>query len=243
VKRRLDDLLVERGLAADRKEAQAVLLSGVVLVDGQKQEKAGSQVDSQSEIWLTRKPAPYVSRGGLKLEGALEALGLDVSGFVCLDLGASAGGFTDCLLQAGAKRVYAFDVGTGQLDWRLQKDPRVIIRDRFNVRNISAEAVGEAVDLIVGDLSFISVRQILEPLKAFAGASFLLLIKPQFEAKREEVEKGGLISDQNKRLEILSRIKSCVVQEGYRILGEVTSPVRGQKGNQEHFLYLEYAKN
>jgi 23S rRNA (cytidine1920-2'-O)/16S rRNA (cytidine1409-2'-O)-methyltransferase len=242
VKRRLDDLLVERGFAQTRKEAVAILLSGVVLVDDQKQEKGGTEVESDAEIRLTSCPAKFVSRGGLKLEGALNALGLDLSGYVCLDLGASTGGFTDCLLQAGASKVYAFDVGTGQLDWRLRQDPRVIVRDRFNVRYLTPAAVDEAVDLITGDLSFISVRQILHPLRAFTESSILLLVKPQFEAEREEVEEGGLISDSSKRLEILERVKLFALGEGFAILGEVPSPILGQKGNQEFFLHLKYAE-
>jgi len=242
VKSRLDDLLVERGFAATRKEALAVLLSGVVLVNGQKQDKGGDEVDADCEIRLTGLPGKYVSRGGLKLEGALNSLGLNLSGYVCLDLGASTGGFTDCMLQAGASRVYAFDVGKGQLDWRLRQDSRVVVRDRFNVRNLTPAAVGEAVDLIAGDLSFISVRQILPALRAFAGSRILLLIKPQFEAEREEVEKGGLITDVEKRRDILERVRQFSVAEGFSILGEVPSPILGRKGNQEIFLHLEYAE-
>lgn len=234
-------MLVERGFAETRKEALAILLSGVVLVDGQKQEKGGSQIDSHAEIRLTSVAPQYASRGGFKLEGALRDLELEVQGFVCVDLGASTGGFTDCLLQAGARKIYAFDVGTGQLEWRLQKDPRVVVRDRFNVRYLAPSSVGEPVDLIVGDLSFISVRQILGPLKAFSGASILLLIKPQFEAEREEVEAGGLISDSRMRWKILERVKRSAVSEGYEVLGEVPSQILGQKGNQEFFLYLRYA--
>ena len=242
MKKRLDDLLVERGISGSRKEALALLLSGVVLVDGQKEEKAGSRVDERAEIRLTSKPSTYVSRGGLKLEGALKALELEVGGFVCLDLGASTGGFTDCLLQHGAKKVYAFDVGTGQLDWRLQQNPKVIVRDRFNVKNLTPAHVGEPVDLIVADLSFISIRRILQSLKAFVESTLLLLIKPQFEAKREEVEVGGLISDSTKRSEIVGRVKRFAVKEGYEILGEVPSPVLGRKGNQEFFVCLKYAE-
>jgi len=242
VKKRLDDLLVERGFARTRKKALAILLSGVVLVDGQKQEKGGTQVESDVEIRLTSRTDKYVSRGGLKLEGALSALELRVTGAVCVDLGASTGGFTDCLLQAGALKVHAFDVGAGQLDWRLQRDPRVIMHDRFNVRYLTPTIVGEAISLIVGDLSFISVRQILLPLQAFPDASILLLVKPQFEAEREEVEPGGLISNARKRREIVGRVKSFASEKGFSVLGEVPSQVLGRKGNQEFFLYLKYAK-
>jgi 23S rRNA (cytidine1920-2'-O)/16S rRNA (cytidine1409-2'-O)-methyltransferase len=242
LKKRLDELLVERGIAGTRRQALAILLSGVVLVDGQKEEKGGSQVEETAEIRLTSSPSKYVSRGGFKLEGALKALELRVTGFVCLDLGASTGGFTDCLLQAGAQKVFAFDVGTGLLNWRIQQDPRVIVRDRYNVRHLTPAEVGQPVDLIVGDLSFISVKQILQPLRAFEDSSLLLLIKPQFEAERDEVEKGGLISDSAKQLEILERVKNSVKKEGYEILGELPSPILGRKGNQEFFLYLKHAK-
>jgi 23S rRNA (cytidine1920-2'-O)/16S rRNA (cytidine1409-2'-O)-methyltransferase len=240
VKSRLDDLLVERDIAGTRKEALALLLSGVVLVNGQKQVKGGTRVENDAEIKLTRRPEKYVSRGGLKLEGALKTLGIDLTGLVCVDLGASTGGFTDCMLKAGASKVYTFDVGSGQLDWRLQQDSRVIVRDRFNVRHLSPEEVGEEVDLFTCDLSFISVRKILPALRAFVGSSFLLLIKPQFEAERDEVEKGGLISDPKKRKEILERVKQFSLAEGFKVLGEVPSPVLGQKGNQEVFLHLSY---
>lgn len=242
MKRRLDDLLVVRGFARTRDEALAILLSGVVIVDGQKQEKAGTRIDSEADIRLTSSSPRYVSRGGLKLEGALQALDLDVSGCVCLDLGASTGGFSDCLLKAGARKVYAFDVGHGQLDWRLQQDARIIVKDRFNVRSLTRAAVDEPVDFITGDLSFISVGQILPALRDFSGATILLLVKPQFEARREEVEKGGLISNDDKRLEILERVKSLALEEGFTVLGEVPSPILGRKGNQEFFLHLKHAE-
>jgi len=242
VKRRLDDLLVDRDLAATRKEALALLLSGVVVVDGQRQEKGGTSIDDEAEIRLTSRTPKYVSRGGLKLEGALETFGLDVSDGVCLDLGASTGGFCDCLLQAGARKVYAFDVGQGQLDWRLQQDSRVIVKDRFNVRYLSSAAVDDAVDFITVDLSFISVQRVLPALRDFSNAAILLLVKPQFEAERDEVEKGGLISNADKRLEIVERVKGIAQEQGFTVLGEVPSPIPGRKGNQEFFLYLEYAE-
>lgn len=242
MKKRLDELLVEGGFAQTRKKALAILLSGAVLVDGQKQEKGGTQVESSAEIRLIGRTDKFASRGGLKLEGALGALELRVAGAVCLDLGASTGGFTDCLLQAGALKVHAFDVGVGQLDWRLQRDPRVIMHDRFNVRYLTPTVVGEAVSLIVGDLSFISIKQILIPLQSFPDAVILLLVKPQFEARREEVEPGGIISDSRKRREIVERVKSFACEQGFSVLGEVPSPVLGRKGNQEFFLYLKYAE-
>jgi len=242
MKGRLDDLLVERGFAQTRKEALAILLSGVVLVDGQKQEKGGTEFERGVEIRLTSGPAGYASRGGLKLRGALDSLRLDVSGHICVDLGASTGGFTDCLLQAGARKVDACDVGTGQMDWRLRQDPRVVVRDRFNVRYLTPDDVGESVDLITCDLAFISVRQVLPQLRLFVESSILLLVKPQFEAERNEVEKGGLISTVKKRREIFERVKSFAMAEGFVILGEVPSSVQGRKGNQEFFLYLKHGE-
>jgi 23S rRNA (cytidine1920-2'-O)/16S rRNA (cytidine1409-2'-O)-methyltransferase len=241
VKKRLDDLLVERGLAKSRKEALAKLMSGVVLVDHQLEEKGGTLVDSESEIRLSGDHSKYVSRGGLKLEGALEALKLDVSECVCLDLGASTGGFTDCLLHYGADRVYAFDVGRGQLDWKLQQNPKVIVRDGFNVRYLSRTVIEEEVDLIVLDLSFISVKQVLLALRAFPEAAILALIKPQFEAERSEVEPGGLVTDTSTHRAIVQRVRDFAVENGFTVLAEVPSPVLGRKGNQEVFLHLLYA--
>ena len=241
VKKRLDDLLVERGLVKSRKEALARLMSGRVLVDHQRQEKGGTLVDSESEIRLIGDPSKYVSRGGLKLEGALEVLKLDVAGFVCLDLGASTGGFTDCLLQHGADRVYAFDVGRGQLDWKLQQNPQVSVHDSFNVRYLTRAVVEERVDLVVIDLSFISVKQVLLPLKGFPEATILALVKPQFEAERGEVETGGLVTDTDTHQEIVQRVRDFAVENGFEVLAEVPSPILGRRGNQEVFLHLRYA--
>lgn len=237
-RKRLDDLLVEKGLAGDRKEAAARILSGVVLVDSQRQEKAGTLVETSSQIRLKGTPNRFVSRGGWKLEGALKAFQLDVSGLVCLDLGASTGGFTDCLLQKGARKVYAFDVGRGQLDWSLQQDPRVAIRDGVNVRYLDRSQVQERVDLITADLSFISLRHVLSALKQFAGARILVLVKPQFEAKREEVSAGGLIPSEEKSLEIVRRVRTFMEEQGFHIAGQAPSPIRGRKGNREYFLLV-----
>lgn len=237
-KKRIDDLLVEQGLASDRREASALLMSGVVLVNSQKVEKAGAQVDSDSEIRLLGQTNRFVSRGGLKLEAAIRDLSIDISGLICCDLGASTGGFTDCLLQAGAAKVYAFDVGRGLLDWKLQQDPRVIVRDAFNVRNLTPIDIPEEVDLFTADLSFISLRLILPVLRQFEAARFLLLVKPQFEAKPDEVEPGGLILDPKLREEIIGRVEQLATDHGFNLVGQVASSLRGQRGNLEHFLYL-----
>ncbi len=187
---RLDDLLVLRELAEDRKHALALVMRGAVRVDDAPARKAGQLVDEAAEVRLQDLPR-FVSRGGLKLDAALEGFAIDVTDRVCADLGASTGGFTDCLLQRGARRVYAFDVGRGQLDWNLRRDPRVLVREGVNVRHLSPDDIGEEVHLIVGDLSFISLRLILPVVRRFTGAQAVLLVKPQFEARPDEVGRGG----------------------------------------------------
>ena len=237
-KSRIDDLLVERGLTADRRSALGLLMSGSVLVGGQKVEKAGELVTRDAEIRLTDRPQKYVSRGGLKLEAALEYFSLNVKGTVCLDLGASTGGFTDCLLQHGAGRVYAADVGKGLLDWKLQQDPRVVVRDGCNVRYLSPGDLDEPIDLVTGELSFISLRLVLPALRKLGVPLLLLLVKPQFEAERDEVEPGGLIRSEEKRQEIVERVRKSAEALGYSCLGMTPSPITGQKGNREFFLLL-----
>jgi 23S rRNA (cytidine1920-2'-O)/16S rRNA (cytidine1409-2'-O)-methyltransferase len=240
-KKRLGELLVELGHARDHKEAAAIALSGAVLVNGQKVDKVGTRVDSQAEIQLIARAGKYVSRGGLKLEAAIKAFALDVSKLVCLDLGASTGGFTDCLLKFGARRVYAFDVGKGQLDWDLQNDPRVIVRDNFNVRYLRPSILEDKIDLVTADLSFISLKQVLPALKRIEKARFLVLVKPQFEAMKGEVAKGGLIRSESKRLEIVERVKEFARRQGFEVAAEMLCPIPGQKGNREYFLLLEHA--
>lgn len=235
---RLDQLLVTRGLAADPREAAVLLLDGSVLVDGQPGAKPGSMVRPDQVELRKVPPCRYVSRGGLKLEAALDAFTIDPSSLVCVDLGCSTGGFTDCLLQRGAARVFAFDVGKGVLDWKLRQDPRVILREGCNVRYLSAGALPETADLVTADLSFISLRLILPVLAGFAGAQCLLLVKPQFEAERQEVEEGGLVRNPALRREILSRVVQAATDRGFQVRGEMECPVAGQKGNVEYFLWL-----
>ena len=200
-------------------------------------DKPGEQVDPTSGIRVKGGPQKYVSRGGLKLEGALDKLQVQVEGRICLDLGASTGGFTDCLLQHGARKVYSFDVGRGQLHWKLQQDPRVIFQD-FNVRYLSTSMVEDSVDLVTVDVSFISLRLVLPCLKSFS-AEVLALVKPQFEARPQEVEPGGLITSPGKQKEIVEGVKTFALSEGFSLRGEVASPIAGQKGNQEYFLLLQ----
>lgn len=236
---RLDELLLDRGIASDRREAEALILSGAVFLGDRRLDKPGMRVDPQAEIRLEPACRRYVSRGGLKLEGAIEALQVPVEGATCLDLGASTGGFTDCLLQYGARKVYAFDVGKGQLDWKLRHDPRVVVREGVNVRFLKPDVLGEPVNLITVDLSFISLRLVLPALKAFAGARILALVKPQFEAKRHEVGRGGVIESAELQRAILERVKAFARDLGYTLRGEFPSPLPGQKGNQEYFLLLD----
>ena len=190
-----------------------------------------------SAIRLKTEPQKYVSRGGLKLEAALHQLGVQVQRKVCLDLGASTGGFTDCLLQHQARKVYAFDVGRGQLHWKLQLDPRVVVRDAINVRYLETSMVEDKIDLITVDLSFISLRLVLPSLKPFS-AEILALVKPQFEARQREVKPGGVIEDVDLQKRIVGRVKDFTREEEFLILGELASPVVGQKGNQEYFLLI-----
>jgi 23S rRNA (cytidine1920-2'-O)/16S rRNA (cytidine1409-2'-O)-methyltransferase len=234
---RLDDLLIQRGLAEDRRHALALIMRGAVRVDGEPARKAGEWIDPTAELQLHGLPR-FVSRGGLKLEAALKTFKIDVMDRLCIDLGASTGGFTDCLLQHGARRVYAFDVGRGQLDWNLRNDSRVVVREGVNVRHLVASDVGEQVDLVVADLAFISLKLILPVLKAFSGAQAVLLVKPQFEARPDEVGRGGIVHGARKREEIVSRIRDFAEELGFEVRGSMLSPVVGQKGNREYFLWL-----
>jgi 23S rRNA (cytidine1920-2'-O)/16S rRNA (cytidine1409-2'-O)-methyltransferase len=239
-KQRLDQLLVDRGLAESREKAKALILAGEVLLSGQKAAKPGQDVPPDSALELIHK-LPYVSRGGLKLEGALRAFEIDPTGKVCLDVGASTGGFTDCLLQHGALRVYAFDVGSGQLDWKLRNDPRVIVRERVNARYLQPSDVGEPIHLAVCDVSFISVTMIVPhivPLLA-AGGEMVILIKPQFEVGKGRVGKGGIVREPELHKECCQRVEQAVCQLGFRT-AIVESPIQGAEGNREFLLHAAH---
>jgi len=216
-------------------------MAGVVLVDGQPQAKAGTLIRPEATIRLTHDPQPYVSRGGLKLERALDFFHIDPRGKVVIDVGASTGGFTDCLLQRGARRVYAVDVGYGQLAWRLQRDPRVINLQRCNIRYLRREEVGEEVDLAVVDTSFISLELVIPPTLTFLteGGGLLTLMKPQFEVGKGEVEKGGVVRDKEKHRRVVEKITSFAEGQGLIPHGVIESPLQGPKGNREFFLYCE----
>ncbi len=237
-KKRLDVLLFERGLAESRQKAQAIILTGEVTVDGQKVTKAGALVSTEANLELTGTRQRYASRGGQKLEGALEDFGVDVAGRVCLDVGSSSGGFTDCLLQRGAARVYAVDVTVSQLAWKLQKDPRVIRVER-NARELSAKDVPEPVDLVTLDVSFISAGKVLAPAVALArtGAEFLILVKPQFELDRGDIGKGGIVREPNLHEKAIERVKEAAVKTGLEVAGMRPSRLQGAEGNQEFFLH------
>jgi 23S rRNA (cytidine1920-2'-O)/16S rRNA (cytidine1409-2'-O)-methyltransferase len=237
---RADLALVEQGLAPSRARAQALILAGEVLAGDRPIEKAGELVDAGAELRLRSAPMPYVSRGGIKLAHALDTFGVDPRGLVALDVGASTGGFTDCLLQRGAVRVHCVDVGHGQLDWKLASDARVRVHDRVNVRTIDPALLGERVELVVIDVSFISLRLVLPALPPLArpGAPVVALVKPQFEVGRAHVGKGGIVRDEVARAQALVDVRAAAVALGFAALGETTSPITGGKGNVEFLLHL-----
>ncbi len=246
---RLDKLLVDRGLAASRERAQALILAGKVLVNEQKIEKAGTQVEDESVIRLLGEDLKYVSRGGLKLERALEYWQIDVAGKVCLDVGASTGGFTDCLLQHGAARVIAIDTGYGQMDFKLRQDSRVRLVEKMNARYLTREVLGKNVDLIAIDVSFISATLVIPPVLEAAfpfdpgersGRKLVVLVKPQFEAGREYVGKGGIVRDENAQLAAVERVKASVQKLGVKQVDVIDSPILGAEGNREFLLYAVF---
>ena len=235
---RLDRLVVERGLAATRQKAQALILAGQIQVNGNPAEKAGTLVPATARLALAGEPPRYVGRGGEKLEGALADFGLNPTGKVCLDIGASTGGFTDCLLQHGAARVYAVDVGRGQLDWKLRQDPRVVVREGLNARYLKPADLGEPVDLVTIDAAFISVEKILPAACACArpGALFLVLIKPQFELSRRQVGKGGIVRDPALHHQAIEKVRQAVAALGLEETEVHPSRLPGAEGNREFFL-------
>ena len=240
MKERIDKLLLARGLAQSRHQAQALILTGSVLADEQRIDKPGARVDLQSRLRLKSEARVYVSRGGHKLEHALRHFSIELEGTVCLDIGASTGGFTDCLLRQGACRVHAIDVGHNQLDWKLRKDGRVRCQEGLNARYLKFENIGETVDLITLDLSFISLCLVLPVLDVFQEPEtrILCLVKPQFELGKGQVEKGGVVRDPQKHRLAVDKVSACAGDLGYRLLGTVPSPILGAEGNREFFLLL-----
>ena len=237
-KKRLDLLVVERGLADSREKAQAMILAGEVRVNGSRSDKAGMQVATDARIEVSGTSAKYASRGGLKLEGALEDFAVDVSAKTCLDIGASTGGFTDCLLSNGARCVYAVDVTTEQMVWRLQQDPRVK-QIKENARNLRPEQIPEPADLVTVDVSFISVAKVLPAVVAAAGprAEYLILVKPQFELDRGDVGRGGIVREAALHARAVERVRTAAEAAGLRVEGVRPSRLIGAEGNQEFFLH------
>lgn len=244
MKERLDVLLVKRAIAKSRENAKALIMSGIVFVEGQREDKAGSMFEDSVEIDVRGNTLKYVSRGGLKLEKALQVFPIQLNGAVCMDIGSSTGGFTDCMLMNGASRVYAIDVGHGQLAWKLRNDERVICLEKTNFRYVTNEQVPEAIDFASCDVSFISLSKI------FNNAYMLLkdegymvsLIKPQFEAGREQVGKKGVVRDPKVHLEVIENVLGYAREAGFCIKGLSYSPVKGPEGNIEYLLYLKKAK-
>ncbi|MDD5544411.1 MAG: TlyA family RNA methyltransferase [Acidobacteriia bacterium] len=240
MKSRIDKLLVERGLALTRQKAQALILAGQVVVGDERIDKPGQLVDDAADIRTKDGGCKFVGRGGLKLEGALEDLAIDVTGAVGLDVGSSTGGFTDCLLQRGAVKMYAIDVGTNQLDWKLRRDDRVVVREGINARHLKFEDVGQIVDIVVVDVSFISLELILPNLPQFCKAhtEVLLLVKPQFEVGKGQVGKGGIVRDSAQQKSAVEKIAKAAERYGFQVRGSVESRLTGAEGNREFFLRL-----
>ncbi len=237
---RLDLALVERGLVASRERAQRLILAGLVDVDGRRVDKAGTKVAAESRIELRGSDMPFVSRGGLKLDHALTEFRVDPAGRIAMDVGASTGGFTDCLLQRGATKVYAIDVGYGQLDYKLRGDPRVVVMERENFRHLERARVPDEISLLVGDLSFISLTLVLPQVRDFLapGGEAVLLVKPQFEVGKGRVGKGGIVRDDAARLAALAGVAQAAADAGLPVLATTRSPITGAKGNVEFLVHL-----
>lgn len=241
MKERLDVLLVKRNLAESREKAKAVIMAGNVFVDGQREDKAGTTFSPDVSIEVKGHALPYVSRGGLKLEKALAVFDVNVKDKVCTDVGSSTGGFTDCMLQNGARKVYAIDVGRGQLDWKLRQDSRVVCMEKTNIRYVTSEDIGEPVDFSSVDVSFISLTKVLEPIRNYLkeDGEIVALIKPQFEAGREKVGKKGVVRDKAVHREVIEKIADYARNIGFGVMELDYSPIRGPEGNIEYLIRLK----
>ena len=241
MKERLDVLLVKRGLAPSREKAKAIIMSGIVFVDNEREDKSGTFFDEKVNIEIRGKTLKYVSRGGLKLEKAMEAFGVELEGKICMDVGASTGGFTDCMLQNGAVKVYSVDVGHGQLAWKLVRDERVVCMDRTNIRYVTPDDVADVIDFASIDVSFISLTKVLQPVKNLLSSDgqIVCLIKPQFEAGRENVGKKGVVRDKKVHVDVIEKVIEFAKSIGFGILNLDFSPVKGPEGNIEYLLYLQ----
>lgn len=240
MKERLDVLLVKRKLVDSREKAKAVIMSGNVYVEGQKEDKAGTMFADSVSIEVKGNPLPYVSRGGLKLEKAMQCFPISLKGKICMDVGASTGGFTDCMLQNGAVKVFAVDVGHGQLDWKLRQDDRVICMERTNIRYVTNNDIPEPIDFVSIDVSFISLEKVLGPVRTLMSGEgqAVCLIKPQFEAGREQVGKKGVVRDPKVHCQVIHKVLSCAQNLGYQAENLEYSPVKGPEGNIEYLLHL-----
>lgn len=241
MKERLDVLLVKRGMAVSREKARTMIMEGNVFVSGQREDKAGTQVQEDAAIEIKGNTLAYVSRGGLKLEKAMSHFGLNLQGRVCMDVGASTGGFTDCMLQNGAVKVYAIDVGYGQLAWSLRQDPRVVCMEKTNIRYVTFKDIGEEVDFSSIDVSFISLTKVLGPVQALLkkNGQIVCLIKPQFEAGREKVGKKGVVREPETHLEVIGKVIEYARGLGFSVLNLEFSPIKGPEGNIEYLLFLQ----
>jgi len=241
MKERLDNLIVKRGLAPTRAKAKAIIMSGNVFVENQREDKAGSMFLDQVNIEVRGNALPYVSRGGLKLEKAIREFGVSVKDKICMDIGSSTGGFTDCMLQNGASKVYAIDVGHGQLDWGLRNDERVICMEKTNIRYVVPEDITDIIEFASIDVSFISLKKVLVPVKALLddNAKIVCLVKPQFEAEREKVGKKGVVRDKSVHLDVLESVICFSKEIGFEIIDLSFSPIKGPEGNIEYLLYLQ----
>lgn len=240
-KMRLDALLVQKGLVSGRDKAKALIMAGDVFVDGQRETKAGTQVSEQSELVVKAEPLAYVSRGGLKLEKAVQVFNVSLTDKICMDIGASTGGFTDCMLQGGAKKVYAVDVGYGQLAWELRQNPKVVVMERTNIRYVTKEEVPEPLDFVGIDVSFISLALVLPVayLLLKEQGQVVCLIKPQFEAGRDKVGKRGVVREKSTHRQVIEAVLATAKSLGFSMLGLDFSPITGPEGNIEYLLYLE----
>lgn len=241
MKERLDVLLVKQGLAASREKAKAIIMSGNVFVDGQREDKAGTTFFEDVKIEVKGHTLPYVSRGGLKLEKAMKNFAVSMEGKVCTDVGSSTGGFTDCMLQNGARKVFAIDVGRGQLDWKLRQDERVVCMEKTNIRYVVPEDLGEPIDFSSIDVSFISLTKVLLPIRNYLkdDGEIVALIKPQFEAGREKVGKKGVVREKSTHVEVIEKVTEYAVSIGFKVKALEFSPIKGPEGNIEYLVHLQ----
>lgn len=239
-KERLDVLLVNRNLAPSREKAKAIIMSGNVFVDGMREDKAGSTFAETVNIEIKGSTLKYVSRGGLKLEKAMDVFGVELDGKTCMDVGSSTGGFTDCMLQNGAVKVYSVDVGHGQLDWKLRQDERVVVMEKTNIRYVTPEDIGEKIDFASIDVSFISLTKVLTPVRELLtdDGQVVCLIKPQFEAGREKVGKKGVVREKSVHIEVIEMVINYAISIGFEVLNLDYSPIKGPEGNIEYLLYI-----